>query len=62
MTNIFLNQIDQKGADPTIVNHSGQNLLHFLAQYNSGFFADLEYGNGNEKAAAKKNLDKVKAR
>ena len=34
-------QIDEKGADATLVNFSGEGVLHFLAAFNSSIFDGL---------------------
>ena len=34
-------QIDEKGADATLVNFSGEGVLHFLAAFNSSIFEGL---------------------
>lgn len=56
----FVQQIDQKGADPTIINHSGKNVLHFLAEFNSGMLSNLEHP--ATATAVKSNIKEIKSR
>ena len=57
---MFVKQIDQKGANPTIINHSGKNVLHFLAEFNTGILNDLEQSTTATKTKA--NVKEIKSR